>query len=111
MLQSEEWETDNKENKNIVNNKTGSTTNFVFNENITIYPNPSDGIYTVNLNTQNSNLKTKITITDLTGEIVYSENYIDNNEITINISTEKSGIYFLKFISDNKIIIKKIIKL
>ncbi|MCD4793545.1 MAG: T9SS type A sorting domain-containing protein [Bacteroidales bacterium] len=112
LLINEGWSKSN--NKNIVQENNYKQNNLVnINEDdFIIYPNPTNGVFTISC--ENSPFKKEIReilITDITGKIVYSKNHIDNNEITINISSEKSGIYFLKFISNNKIINSKIIKL
>ena len=63
--------------------------------NITLYPNPSNGFITVN-----SELDVDVAIIDITGKIVFSKNQVKNNE-TLNLSSLQSGVYFAKISSDN----------
>ncbi len=77
-LINEEWTEDDYKNK-ANKNKTTTTSNINISEteNITIYPNPSNGIYTINLNNQYSIIN--IQLTDLTGKTVYLKNKTGNN--------------------------------
>ena len=71
------------------------------NAEISIYPNPSDGIFSIAMNgTYN------LEIVDVTGRLVESTEFTDNAEI--DISTEIKGIYFLKFFNENGTAVKKI---
>jgi len=74
--------------------------------NITIYPNPTNGI--VNIKSVSA-LKNNVIITDITGKIIHNENYTDKI-ISINISNSPTGIYIIR-ISDGKTInTSKIVK-
>ena len=67
--------------------------------NYNVYPNPAtDNIYI----TTNDTKKVPVTIKiyDLTGQEVYSENYINENDHTINVSKFKQGMYFVKISSE-----------
>lgn len=66
-----------------------------FNRNsISIFPNPSNGIITINSeNTLN------LTITDITGKVVFSKNNVTNNE-NINLSNLQTGIYLAKMVTE-----------
>ena len=115
LLQQEEWEADNKNgNKNITDNKTSSNKTFALNDNIKIYPNPTNGIFGVNFNNQYSINNIQFSITDLTGKTVYlkEENKSQNTNFNyqINISDKPNGINVLKILCDNKIYLTKIIK-
>ena len=74
--------------------------------NISIYPNPTSS--TISLQT----LETvhSVSITDITGKIVFTQLKIQINEI-IDISQLKNGIYFIKIKTDKEIITNKIIKI
>ena len=87
-------------------------------ENISIYPNPTTGIF----NLEASLRPSSVTITNITGRTIYMtrghaplyiENtplYIENAPLQIDISTQPSGIYLLKIQTEKTIIIEKIIK-
>lgn len=70
---------------------------------ISIYPNPVKN--TLHIIQANSNINT-ISIYNVIGKLVLSTNYSN----TINLSKLNSGLYFVKFNMDNKVVIKKIIK-
>lgn len=72
---------------------------------ISIYPNPSNGIFTINIAENN----TKTIIMDATGKLVYSQNMQVAEEYSINLSNLKPGIYFIKFTSNTGVKTKKII--
>jgi len=61
---------------------------------ISIFPNPSNGIVTIN--TENI---LNITISDITGKVVFSKNNVTNNE-TINLSNLQTGVYFAKMVTE-----------
>ena len=66
-----------------------------FNRNpISIFPNPSKGIITIN--TENT---LNITVCDITGKVVFSKNNVTNNE-TINLSNLQTGVYLAKMITE-----------
>jgi hypothetical protein len=77
--------------------------------NISVYPNPSTGIFTIkwdNTTNKNSTLK----VMNSVGEVVYSEILmIGENEKQINISKFSKGIYLLEIETKNRIINKKLI--
>jgi hypothetical protein len=71
----------------------------------TMYPNPTDGILNII-----SPTKIEISISDISGKIIYKNNNIIN-ETTIDLTFLQSGVYFAKIKSDSaeknqKIIIK-----
>jgi hypothetical protein len=72
---------------------------------ISIYPNPSNGIY----NLSGLKVNSKITVYDAIGQIIYTSIITESKE-TINISNVPNGIYMIQIKSENSIITKKIIK-
>ncbi len=71
-------------------------------KNIKIYPNPVKGVITI-ANIQNINLKT-IEIYNILGSLVLQVNIKDlsfNNNLQLNLSDLKKGVYFTKLMADN----------
>ena len=64
-----------------------------------IYPNPSDGIFTISLG--EIDMPYTIEIIDMMGKVIYTQSD-DQKEVVIDLSDKKSGIYHVKvFTNDN----------
>ena len=74
---------------------------------IKIYPNPISENSSIQID-QKAGLK-NLKIYDITGKLIYSKSIENLSLVKFNQFNFKSGIYFLKFISDNRTISKKII--
>ncbi len=77
-------------------------------EDVSIYPNPSNGKITVSFNKE-VNLKSFV-IRDVTGRMVREEKAQTTNGLTFDISTEAQGVYFLNIEVGNSIQSFKLIK-
>ena len=71
-----------------------------------VYPNPTTGLFTIEL--YNGSVKT-IEVMDLTGRIVLT-NTSSNDKIDFNISNLANGVYFVKVQSNNSVEVIKIVK-
>ncbi len=69
-----------------------------------LYPNPSNGLFTVTIPSENS----RLTVYDTRGMAVYSENFINSGEHTIN-SNLNSGVYIVVVTTDDNNYTTKII--
>jgi hypothetical protein len=69
-----------------------------------VYPNPTDGILTVNTGMQNG----KVTILNAIGETICSNEI--NGQMSFDLSEFESGIYFVVFANENGSLVKKLIK-
>jgi hypothetical protein len=76
----------------------------------TLSPNPSNGIFTMTL-TGLQNSEGIITISDLTGRSVYSEQGISGNNVTkeMNLSEIPKGTYIVKVTADQQIVTRKLV--
>ncbi|WP_430408900.1 T9SS type A sorting domain-containing protein [Kordia sp.] len=81
--------------------------------NFSVYPNPSNGNYTVRFNSTISQQAKSfsINVKDISGKTILTEKTIDvTSEYRLDISTYAPGIYFLSVEFGNKIEVKKLIK-
>jgi hypothetical protein len=72
---------------------------------ISVYPNPTNGIVTVN---SNNSIKS-IQLYDVQGRLLQT-NLVNENETTIDVSTKAKGVYFLKILSDKGMKVEKIVR-
>ncbi len=62
--------------------------------NITIYPNPTTGMFTIDMGDYDETVN--YTITSIDGRIVAKNSNITDNKIMIDLSNESKGVYLLK---------------
>ena len=90
-----------------IQNCVGLSTNDL--QAISIYPNPSSGIYTVQLNGED--VITDVVVIDMQGRVVQRIGAINTQHATIDITNEPNGIYFLQASINQQIIHVKLEKL
>lgn len=73
---------------------------------IKVYPNPFSG----NVSIRSSALINQIDLLDVTGALVKTISAIESNTLELNTEELSSGIYFVKMISANATLVKKIAK-
>jgi dienelactone hydrolase len=73
---------------------------------IIIYPNPTKDIIKIN----NLSKETVIEVVNSLGQIVFKKTYSNHTEIEIDFSKYSNGIYYIKVIEENTIVVRKIIK-
>jgi PKD repeat protein len=80
------------------------------NHDVEIYPNPGNGIATIDLS--NSEIKDGlISITNLNGQDVYrSMIEINSRKQSIDLSNLESGVYFIKIENETSVIVKRYVK-
>ncbi|MBP5457875.1 MAG: T9SS type A sorting domain-containing protein, partial [Paludibacteraceae bacterium] len=74
---------------------------------LSVYPNPSTGVFTVDFGGDNADNKT-LRIFDLAGKIIYEVDIL-GKEASIDLSDQEKGIYFMQSISNGKTNVQKII--
>jgi hypothetical protein len=91
---------------------TGDTNNeideWISDENISIYPNPSFGVFNLQIDNNIEN-ETSYQIVSVEGKIVM-ENTIVSQMTTINLKDQDAGIYIVRIQSGNQQIFKRLIK-
>jgi len=78
------------------------------NEQIHIYPNPSNGIFTIDISKCQNLEVSKVEITNIKGETIYTSQFATPN-LQLNFTNQPVGIYFIKIITENQIYIEKIV--
>jgi sugar lactone lactonase YvrE len=71
---------------------------------IRIYPNPSDGEFTIEISSGNANLK----IVDVTGRVVM-ERELTQSMSFVDLSHEDKGVYFVQLQSAGKLVVSKLV--
>lgn len=80
---------------------------------VLVYPNPSNGIYTIEMKGVLTNKNIIFNVYNVMGQIVYKdETKVHDNFISkqINLSNLTQGVYFINIIQDNKSLTAKVIK-
>lgn len=72
---------------------------------VSIYPNPTKGLINIECN---NNIKS-VQLYDVQGRILQT-NVVNENQASLDISTQSKGVYFIKIISDNGMKVQKIVK-
>ena len=90
--------------QDVTANETLNNSNFIISDDVLIYPNPSTGIYTIDLNED-----AQVEVYDMLGKVVYKRE-AQEGKSTIDISNYQAGIYLLHVKSENGSVTKKIIK-
>jgi len=86
------------------NEEESSLTNTPLNNKIDIYPNPSSGIITIGGdNIQN------VEVLDINGKVVLQTNSLNQSNLSIDISNQSKGIYFIRVITSKGTEIRKIV--
>ena len=78
----------------------------VLNNNISIYPNPSSGVFNIKMKNMTD---FKFDLFDITGKVIMSKSNIMKNNFSLDLSNYSKGIYFIKINSDLGSVTKKII--
>ena len=81
------------------------------NINLTVYPNPNNGVFTLNVSTTNVK-ELEVKVMNIQGQIVFAKNNFDNISNVkeqIDLSNNANGIYFITVTSDKGVKTHKVI--
>lgn len=86
-----------------------STENLDFINNLQVYPNPTNGLFNLDLEL-NTPKELAVQVMDKLGRVVLQEAsvQITNNTYTFDLSNHSSGIYFIRLQLDNQIVTKRL---
>ncbi len=76
------------------------------NFNVTIFPNPTNGVVTVKAD----ELLDGIRVQDLKGSILMEYGQTNSNSTELDFSTLPAGVYFLQLVKDGQLVTKKVVK-
>ncbi len=101
---------ENITDQSVTNNSDVSLSVNNINSEVSIFPNPSNGIFTINFDLLSSDKggQSNVKITDITGKSI-EQLLISNSQSTIDLSKEPKGIYFITIKTINNIFTEKII--
>jgi len=68
-------------------------------QNLSIYPNPSNGKFNLDFNQELDYLK--VNVYDITGKKVFSKNYHNTSNIGIDLFNRNKGVYIIEIISED----------
>ena len=71
---------------------------------LSIYPNPNNGVFTLNIKTKN----VVVEIMNTQGQVVLTKNNVNTNE-QIDLSNNAKGIYFITVTSNKTVTTQKVI--
>jgi len=76
-------------------------------QNLSIYPNPTNGLFTVSLDKVNTD--SRVIVYTVVGTVIVNQK-ITNNNTVINLEAYDKGIYFVKITNGNSFITQRIVK-
>jgi uncharacterized repeat protein (TIGR01451 family) len=85
---------------NTIETPSSASINSISNNlNVTAYPNPTHDL--VNFTISDAIGSVAVSLTDLSGKIVYSKNEISNSKVAIDVSNLSNGIYLYKVLEES----------
>ena len=89
-------------------NITGVGVNEYDNHIVSVYPNPTSGLFTIDMGDNHGEIS--YTILTIDGRIITRGKTTTQNKVEIDLTDENRGLYFLKVNDDKEIATYKIIK-
>lgn len=80
-------------------------------DNISIFPNPTDGLVNLHFENKNTSDKISIKVYDMIGKLIFEKIDVEliSNSFSINLENLINGIYFISIQQNNKTTSKKLI--
>jgi len=101
-------ESDNIDRFEIIFEKSSSSVTQAMNSSVKLYPNPSKGTFYLTIGNNVKNYE--VSISNITGQLVYKNRFYDGYTKEINLNSKAKGIYFVKIkFNDKSIVNKKIV--
>ena len=72
--------------------------------NVTVYPNPASGSFTVNVNAEVQEMK----MTNIVGETVWSQNNTTGNKVVVDTQSLAAGTYYLSITTSQDRVVKQV---
>ncbi len=76
-----------------------------YTENLNIYPNPTNGLFTINTGSMKNSI---LNIYSISGKLIYQKQ-INSNKTNVDLRNQAKGLYVVKVVSDNKLYVSKLI--
>ena len=73
-----------------------------------IYPNPTSGLFTVSLATENANIES-IRLYNISGQLVKQLNNVNSNNSSFNVNELSQGVYIIQVLTDNGVENRKVV--
>jgi hypothetical protein len=80
------------------------------NAELQIFPNPSQGMFTINFPAEYGNSVSNIKVFDFTGKLINQQSVNSSDQFSLDLSSSAPGIYMLLVQNNNKVITKSIVK-
>ena len=95
----------------VITNTNSSTIDLVANENVILYPVPTDGLLFVkfNLELSSRNIPVEICIYDLTGKKVSMTQHRSSELIRLSLENQPEGVYFVKIRTGEDVFVKRVV--
>lgn len=93
---------------NTIVEKTTAISDIEIENAVSIYPNPSEGLY--NINISNNLEATNVKVYDVLGNVILVMPHIKSNQLQVNLQNNNNGIYFIEITTSKGTTFQKLVK-